>query len=343
MTIVANSGADAFIKRLPRDMRAFLVHGHDEGLIHERTRAIVNALLEGDNDPMRLARIDGDVAARDPGALADEAVSISMFGGDKVIWIETQSRDIVAAIEPLVKNPPANCSLVVEAGALKKGAALRTLFEKSDRGASIECYSDDRRSLGPLIETQAREAGLAIAPDARDALVALLGADRMTTRAEIGKLLLYAQGSRGIEIADVEAIVADAAPDALDDVVDSAFFGDNSAIEATAGRFFAEGGDAGALLLSLVRRATLLHRIKLEMEAGARLEAAIQTLYVRLPPVRKAALERQAGRWSAARLGRLLPFLQNASGRVRRDPRLAEITAMRALWALGSSARASAA
>ena len=343
MTTIASAGADAFIRRLPPDMRLFLVHGYDEGLIHERTRAIVNALLENDKDPMRLTRIDGDAAARDPGALADEALAISMFGGDKVIWIEMQSRDIVPAIEPLTKKPPANCSIVIEAGALKKGAALRVLFEKMEHGASVECYADERKSLGPLIDAEVREAGLRIAPDARDALVTLLGADRMTTRGEIAKLLLYAQGKEIIEIADIEAIVADAAPDALDDVVDSAFSGDGAAIEATAGRFFSEGGDAGFLLISLVRRLVLLHRVKLEMDAGARFDSVLQSLYVRLPPSRKGALERQASRWSAARLGRLFSALQNASARVRRDPKLAEITAMRALWALGSSARAGAA
>ena len=296
MTIVANAGADAFIRRLPPDIGAFLVHGYDEGLIHERARAIVAALLGSDKDPMRLTRLDGDAVARDPAALVDEALAISMFGGDKVIWIETQSRDICAAVEPLIKRPPVNCALVVAAGALKKGTTLRALFEKSDRAASIECYSDDRRSLGPLIEAQVRDAGQSIAPDARDALVALLGADRMTTRAEIAKLLLYVHGERTIDVADIEAIIAEAAPDASDDVVDGAFSGDIAAIETAAGRFFGDGGDAGALMGLLVRRAMLLHRIRLGMEAGGRFEAVMQALYVRLPPVRKASLERQAQR-----------------------------------------------
>ena len=342
MTIVASGGADAYIKRLPPAMRLFLIHGQDEGLIHERTRGIIAALLGGDKDPMRLTRIDGDAAARDPGALADEALAISMFGGDKVIWIETQSRDVVPALEPLVKSPPGQCSLVVEAGALKKGVALRVLFEKSDRAASIECYSDNRLSLVPLIDAEAREAGLRVAPEAREALTALLGADRMTTRGEIAKLLLYVRGRDSIELADVEAIVADAAPDSLDEVVDSAFAGDNAAIEAAAARFFSEGGDAGFLLVALTRRLMLLHRIRLEMEAGVRFEAATQMLFVRLPPPRKSSLERQASRWTASRLGLLLPAVQNAAARARRDAKMAEITATRALWALGSSARSGA-
>ena len=96
MTIVANSGADAFVKRAPREMIFFLVHGNDEGLIRERARGIVNALLDGDADPLRLIRFDGDALAREPGSLAEEADAISMFGGSRVIWIELQARVIPA-------------------------------------------------------------------------------------------------------------------------------------------------------------------------------------------------------------------------------------------------------
>src|ERR1700679_572756 len=104
VTIVANSGADQFVKRAPRDMSFFLVHGNDEGLIRERARGIVNSLLDGDADPLRLIRFDGDDLARAPGTLAEEADSVPMFGGRRVIWIELQARDIAPALEPLLKT-----------------------------------------------------------------------------------------------------------------------------------------------------------------------------------------------------------------------------------------------
>ena len=203
-------------------------------------------MVEGDPDPLRVVRFDGDVLAREPGMLTDEAYAISMFGGSRAIWIELGARDIAAALEPLFKEPPRDCTIVVEAGSLKKGAALRSTFEKMAHGASIECYPDDRRSIGALIDAEARQAGLTVAPDVRDYLVAFLGSDRMTTRGEIAKLLLYAEGRNEITAADVEAIVSDAAPSALDDAVDAAFLGDYAAIEETASRFFSDGGDPGS-------------------------------------------------------------------------------------------------
>ena len=339
VTTISNMTADAFVKRPPRDMRFFLVHGSDEGLVHERVKALVGAALQGDADPLRLTRLDGDAVAREPGALADEVYAVSMFGGARAVWIEAQARDLLPALTPLFARPPVDCTIVVEAGSLKRGTALRGAFEKADIAASIECYPDDKRTLGPLIEAEARAAGMTIAPEARDYLVGLLGSDRGATRGEIGKLILYARGKERIEIGDVEAIVADAAPSSLDATIDAALGGDRAGLEAGAGRYFADGGDPGFLVTRLAQRLTLLQRLRLEMEAGKSFETAAQGQYLRMSPAGRAALAKQAERWSAATVARRLPAVAALAGRVRRNPRLAEAVALRALWALASGLR----
>ena len=82
----------------------------------------------------------------------------------------------------------------------------------------------------------------------------MVGADRRTTRGEITKLMLYAQGQSQITAEDVEAIVADAAPSNLDDVIDQALLGDLPAVETAVARFFHDGGDADYLMIRLVAR-----------------------------------------------------------------------------------------
>ena len=259
MNIVNSAAADGFIERLPKEIRFCLVHGPDEGLTHERAKAVIRALIGADLDPLRLVRLDGDAVARDPGALADEAYAVPMFGGARAIWIDAQARDLLPALEPLFARPPTDCAIVVKAGQLRKGAGLRTAFETSPIRAAIECYSDDPSALEALIEAEARAAGLSVAPDARAALVALTGADRQTTRGEIAKLMLYARGKSPITAEDVEAIVSDAAPSNLDEVVDQALLGDLGAVETSLTRFFHEGGEADLLLIRLVQRLILLH------------------------------------------------------------------------------------
>jgi DNA polymerase III subunit delta len=339
MSVVSSAAADGFIQRLPKEIRFYLVHGPDEGLAHERVKIIIRNLIEADSDPMRLTRLEGDAVARDPGALADEAYAVSMFGGARAIWIDAQGRDLLPALEPLFARPPTDCAIVIKAGQLKKGTGLRAAFETSAARAAIECYSDDANALEALIDAEARAAGLSIAPDARAALVALTGADRQTTRGEIAKLMLYARGTSRITAEDVEAIVSDAAPSNLDEVVDQALLGDLPAVETSLTRFFHEGGEADHLMMRLVQRLLLLHRLRLEMDQGRPFEAACQTLFVKLPASARRALAKEAERWTSESIAGRLPAIRLASARVRADSQLAEVLATRALWTLASRSR----
>ncbi len=339
MSVVTNNAADGFLRRLPTEVRFYLVHGADEGLAHERVKIVVQNLIDGDADPLRLVRLEGDAVAREPGVLADEAYAISMFGGARAIWIDAQGRDLLPALEPLFARPPTDCTIVVKAGQLRKGIALRAAFEGSSIGASIECYSDDPSALGSLIDAEARAAGLSIAPDARAGLVALLGADRQTTRGEIAKLMLYARGKSRITAEDVEAIVSDAAPSHLDDLIDHALLGDPSAVEASAMRFFHEGGDPDYLMMRLVARLMLLHRLRLEMDQGRSFDAACQAQFVKLPISARRALAMQAERWTSESIAQRLPAVRLASARVRSETQLSQVLATRALWTLASRSR----
>jgi DNA polymerase III subunit delta len=285
--------------------------------------------------------MDGDIVAREPGSLADEAQAISMFGGTRVLWIVAQSRDLTPALEPLFKAPPSECAIIVEAGSLKKGSELRSAFEKGEKCVAVECYPDDRKSLSALIEEEARAAGLRVAPEVREALSELLGADRMTTRNEIAKLMLYARGRETVTAEDVLAIVSEAAPSMLDEAIDAAFQGETRAADKAAHHYLADGGDASLLLGALIRHCGLLHRLRVEMDSGRSFETALQSARARVFFTRRAALERAANRWTSTRLGRLFTPLQAAAFRARQDADVAEPSALRALWAVASSARAS--
>ena len=148
--------------------------------------------------------------------------------------------------------------------------------------------------------------------------------------------MLYARGRTRIEIEDVEAIVANAAPSALDELVDQALIGDLKRAAATATRYFSEGGDGDLMMIRLVQRLTLIHRLRLEMDQGRSFDAACQALFVRLPPSAMRMLAVQAERWTSDSLARRLPLIRAASARVRAEPRLAEILATRAIWSLAS-------
>ena len=148
-----------------------------------------------------------------------------LFGGRRAVWVKAGTRNIAAAVEAVIAAPSDECRIIIEAGDLKKSSPLRAACEKAKVAAALPCYVDNERDLARLIDNEMREANLTIAPDARAALLSLLGGDRLASRNEIRKLALYARGQERVELADVLAVVADASALALDGVIDAAFAG----------------------------------------------------------------------------------------------------------------------
>jgi len=339
MTTISSSTADAFIERLPKDTRFFLVHGPDEGLAHERSTAIVRKRLQGDTDPLRLVRLDGDALARDPGVLADEAYAIPMFGGARAIWIDAQGRDFTSALEPLLNDRPQDCSVIVKAPQLKRGSPLRSLFENSEEAASIECFGDESRSLAALIEKEARAAGLSITPEASAALLELLGEDRNISRNELTKLMMYASGSSRVRVEDVEAIVTDVSPSGIDELIDETIQGKLLESAADSAEYFVDGGDCDQLLARVAARLVLLYRLRLEMDQGRPFNSAWQALSARASPKGRRAISEAAEHWTHQALGQRAAEFREAAARIRSNPKLAETLTTRALLALASKAR----
>ena len=182
--------------------------------------------------------------------------------------------------------------MIVRAGQLRRDSTLRQAFEKMTNGVSVECYSDERAALERLLDSEAQSAGIAIAPDARTALVALLGADRETTRGEIAKLMLYALRKSRMRLEDLEAIVSGAAPWELEQVIDRSLAGDLREAAATAAQFFNEDGEGERLMARLIAQLMLLHRLRLEMDRSQPVDAARLPSITRLPPsARRAAFQ----------------------------------------------------
>jgi DNA polymerase-3 subunit delta len=335
MVAVKNAEADRFIKKPPPNIFLFLVCGTDSGLISERARTLVKQAIDDPKDPFQFLQLNGDDLAADPLRLADEANTIPLFGNRRAIFIEAQGKGFVAAIEPLIHAPPSDCTIVIEAGNLKRDAPLRRLCEKETRAAVIECYPDTAKDIAHLIETELAAEKLSIDPEAKSLLVSLLGQDRLSTRGEIGKLTLYARGKGEVTIEDVEAIVADASALALDKAVDGAFEGDFGAIEETAERVFSEGGDYNVLLGAALRHATLLHRMRLDAESGRAQAAPSFGGGFR----RNATLDRHVRAWTSQKLARAIAILSQAIGKARREPTLSEMITVRALWSVALAAR----
>src|ERR1039458_7921896 len=187
MTAIKASDVDRFIAKPDPAQPIVLVFGPDAGLVRERVDALVRAAVDDPNDPFAFVRIEGEELSANPSRLVEEAHTIPLFGGRRAVLVKAGSRNISSALEPVLAAASNDWS-----GILKKTAPLRTMCEKAKVAAAVPCYSDRAGDLARLIDDEMRAAKLTLAPDARDALTALLGGDRVASRSGPRKLRRYA-------------------------------------------------------------------------------------------------------------------------------------------------------
>ncbi|MEA2758271.1 MAG: polymerase subunit delta [Methylobacteriaceae bacterium] len=339
MTAVRSGEADRFVSRPPADTKLFLVYGSDSGLVRERARKLLRALVDDPADPFQLVELDGDELDGDPLRLADEANTIPLFGGRRAVHVELGSKNILPALEPLL-SAPAESVVLIEAGALKRDHALRKLFEKERSAAAIECSPDSAADVQRLINEELKAAGLSLDDDARETLVAMLGEDRLSTRSEIGKLVLAAHGRQRITLEDVETLVCDASTTAHDDAVLQAFSGEIDALPGAFERLMATGGEPSVILAAALRYAVALHRARLAIDSGQSLDQAMG-LVMRsgIGFGRRGLIEKHLRSWSRERLLRAIRALADLIGRVRREPRIGGVLAERALLSIAEGVK----
>ena len=339
MTTVKSSEIDRFIAKPDPDRPIVLVFGPDAGLVRERVEALVRASVDDPNDPFVLARIEGEELSANPVRLLEEVHTIPLFGGCRAVLVKAGSRNIAAALEPVLASPASDCRVIIEAGDLGRSSPLRTLCEKAKVAAALPCYADSERELARLIDEEMRAANLTLAPDARSALLALLGGDRMASRNEVRKLALYAQGRKTVALADVMAVVSDASAMALDGVIDAAFAGKTGEVDIEFGKARASSASPAAIISAAIRQVANLHKMKLAVEAGEGIEFVMKR---GAPPVhfsREAAVGAALQAWTPARLLRAMAELAAASLDMRRNAALAEAIAHRTLLSLAVRAR----
>jgi len=340
MVAIRAADVDAFVARPDPARPVVLVFGPDAGLVSERVNALLAASVDDTNDPFALARLEGDDVAAEPTRLIEEAQTMPLFGARRAVWLKASSRNIAPAVEALLGAPLAQCRVVIEAGDLRRNAPLRVVCERARNAAALPCYADSERDRARLIDDEMRAAGLTLQPEARALLIPLLGGDRAASRSEIRKLALYARGRGQVGVEDIAAVVSDASALALEDIVDAAFAGRPSEVEAQLAKARNAGAAAGSLLFNAQRQLAQLHKWRLAIEEGSpfSLDAVQPPLHFR----RRAVVEAALKAWSAARLAAVMAELAEAVLESRRRSALTDTIAERALLAIATQGRRSA-
>ena len=339
MVAVKAHQAETFLKPPGPAVPAVLFYGTDAGLVAERAARLASQLAAREDPPGEIIRLDDADLDTNPDRLAVELQTMPMFGGSKVVRAAAGRRITAAALQSLIGSGNLAARLIVEAGNLRPNDALRALFEKSAQAAAVACFPDEAHDLEGLIRATLKSYGLTIGPEARDLLLARVGADRALSRGEIEKLALYAAGKTEVEPADVEAIVGDASELTIDRILAATASGDAARAVAEFARAVAAGENPQGIIAATQRYFQRLHRIRSDIDQGRSFDDAIRQLR---PPIhfkQKDALGLQCRTWTTARLTQALSRVARAAKAARLSGALEEAVAEELLMGLAAAAR----
>ncbi|MDE0240685.1 MAG: DNA polymerase III subunit delta [bacterium] len=307
---------DGFCRAPGSAIRAVLIYGPDQGLVRERSNLLLGGAVDDPRDPFRVCDLTGEEAARDPARLMEEAVSLSMTGGRRVVRVRGMADSFAPTMAEVLKLPTGDTLILVEAAELAARSKLRAAFEKGKDTAALACYRDEGRDLEAVIADELSRQGIAADGNARRLLVSCLGGDRMQTRNEIAKLALYVGAGQRATARDVENAVADSSFLSLERIAHNVSSGNLDDLDRSLERALANRETPDTILGAVRRHLTQLELVLGLKERGvneAQAMKAAGVVHFRAEDALKAA----GRRWNAHLVHRARNYLFDAEAQCR--------------------------
>lgn len=328
---------EPFVKSPDPAARVILIYGPDNGLMKERAQTIGKTVAADLNDPFNAITLDVATMLEDPAKLPDEAASISMMGGARLISIEGANDKITSQIKDYLKAPSTENLVIIKAGELGPRSTLRQLCEKEKNAAALPCYVEDERGVSNIVRDTLRDGGYRIAPDASGWLATNIAGDRGRVRNEIEKLMTYMGEERNITIDHVMACCGSAGVQSLEDLVYNVAGNQPQNALNAFHVLMEEGIPSITILRSMQNHFRRLHLTKSRMVQGEGLNEAVKRLS---PPIffkQEPAFKQQVQRWTLPALSAIMTRLATLEAECKQTGTPVETLCAQAI--LGISAR----
>ena len=298
--------------KAPTEWRFFLLYGPDEA----GSRALAKSIAGAAGADAERIDLSGAELKSDPARLADEAASISLFGGARTIMVEPAGDECVPAVEALVQAPAAGNPVVLVAGALKPTSKLLKLALAEPAALAHASYAPEGQEAERMVLDMARQEGLIVRPDVARRLADGCGGNRAILAQELRKLADYVDAAserpRPLDHDALDAVGAAAEEGDLSRLVDSVAGGRPGTLSAELARLASEGVDGIRLSRAVLRRMTLLGRLRAEVERGNSVDAAMASQAKGLFWKEKPAVAQQLSSWRSPLLSKCIGRLLEA-------------------------------
>ena len=339
MTVVKAAELIAQIANPKKSPRAILVHGADRSAVYELCQRVVKKISGSSDDPMNIARLTEAQIIGSPGRLQEEFASISMFGGNRVIWVSAAGDALAKAMEPILLGEAAGNLILLDSEALSKSSKLRKLCENDPRAASVALYGESPQELRHRLAGLIKASGLDIEEDAMVRLLEFMSLERAVAESETLKLITYCQGQSTISVEDVQAICGDTSDASMDDLVDAVFEGNLADVDRYVMSVGSSAGAGRGMLNVALQHVVKLQTMAAQIAQGSSTDSVVQAPRFAIFFKRRASISQQLKGWNIDSLLSAEERICAAILQTRQHPDLDGAIVSRTLLALGRSAR----
>ena len=320
--------------KAPAGTRFFLLYGPDEA----GSRALAKLLGEALGAEAERVELGGAELKSDPARLADEAASISLFGGARYIIVAANGDEVTAGVEALLQAPAADNPVAIVAGALKPTSRLLKLALGEPAALAFASYVPEGREADQLVLEMARAEGLVVRPDLARRIAEASGGNRAVIALELSKFALFLDASperpREIDHDVIDLLGAASEEGDLGRLVDSVSGGDAATLQAELLRLRSEGIEGIPLIRAVLRRMTLLSRLRADVERGNSVASVMASQGKAIFWKEKDAVAQQLGRWRSDLIAKGMSRLLEAERQVKASGGLGPLAVDEELFAI---------
>ncbi len=298
-------------------IRLYLLYGPDEA----GSRALAARLGAALGPGAERTDLTSQTLKADPARLADEAASISLFGGTRWVRIDPATDDACDAIAALLAAPAAGNPVAAIAGALRKDARLLKLVQASDAALAHASYVPEGRDADALVVTIGRELGLQVRAEAARRIAGAAGGDRALIARELEKIALYLDAAPErpcpVEHETLDELGTAAGEGDLARLAHGVFGGQPHRAEAELARLASAGVEGVTVVRALTRRALQLAQLRSQMAQGDSIERVMETAGRAIFWKERDQIADELSRWPPERIASAITRLAEAERQVK--------------------------
>lgn len=298
-------------------IRFYLFYGPDEA----GSRALADRLGVAVGADAQRVDLTSPALKSDPARLADEAASISLFGGRNWIRLDPATDDAVEAVQALLEAPAAGNPVAAIAGGLRKDSKLVKLVQASDAALSLLSYVPEGRNAAAIVVEIGRELGLQVRNDVAMRIASACNGDRALISRELEKYALYTDAApdrpRPLEHEALDSLGAAMEEGDLSKLSNAVFSGQPQQADAELARLASEGIDDIPVIRSLARRALQLAQLRGQMADGESIDRVMDTAGKAIFWKEKDTIRAQLARWTPEALATAITRLAEAERQVK--------------------------